>query len=179
MHYALCDFVLDIVQNAIEAKASLVRLDFDESERWYSVTVTDNGVGMTESQRERALDPFYTDGVKHAKRKVGLGLPFLVQAVEQTGGDFSLESEKGSGTKVSFRFPKDNVDCPPLGDLAGLFQAVLCFSGDYEMVIVRKKSGRDEAYSVTRSELAGALGDLERASSLVMLRDFLESQEED
>ncbi len=179
MHYALCDFVLDIVQNAIEAKASLVRLDFDESERWYSVTVTDNGVGMTESQRERALDPFYTDGVKHAKRKVGLGLPFLVQAVEQAGGDFSLESEKGSGTKVSFRFPKDSVDCPPLGDLAGLFQAVLCFPGDYEMSIVRKKPGRDEAYSVTRSELAGALGDLERVSSLVMLRDFLESQEED
>ncbi len=178
MHYALCDFVLDIVQNSIEAASTLVRLDFDESELWYSVTVTDNGGGMTESQRRRALDPFYTDGTKHAKRTVGLGLPFLVQAVEQAGGAFSLESEKGSGTKVAFRFPKDNVDCPPLGDLAGLFQAVLCFPGDHEMSIARKKPGRDEAYELTRSELVEAIGDLERVSSLVMLRDFLESQEE-
>ncbi|MDP2790574.1 MAG: ATP-binding protein [Rectinemataceae bacterium] len=179
MHYALCDFVLDIVQNGIEAGSSLVRLDFDESEGWYSVTVTDNGKGMTERERVKALDPFYTDGVKHAKRKVGLGLPFLVQAVEQAGGDFSLESEKGSGTKVAFRFPKDNVDCPPMGDLPGLFQAVLSFSGDHEVEITRRKPGNKAGYEVARSELAEAIGDLERVSSLVMLRDFLSSQEDE
>jgi hypothetical protein len=179
MHYALCDFVLDIVQNSIEAGSCTVRLDFDESERRYSVRVTDDGCGMTESQKARALDPFYTDGTKHAKRRVGLGLPFLVQAVEQAGGTFSIESAKGLGTRVAFGFPKDNVDCPPLGDLTGLFRAALCFPGDHEMLISRKKPGRDEAYELTRSELAEAIGDLERVSSLVMLGDFLESQEEE
>ncbi|HOX48159.1 MAG TPA: sensor histidine kinase, partial [Spirochaetales bacterium] len=80
MHYSLGDYVLDIAQNAVESGAGTVRIDFAETEESFSVAVADDGVGMAEEELARALDPFYTDGKKHARRKVGLGLPFLVQA---------------------------------------------------------------------------------------------------
>ena len=185
MHYALCDYVLDIAQNAVEAGSREVRIEFVESEEAIDVLVSDDGRGMTAEERKRALDPFYSDGTKHARRKVGLGLPFLAQAVAQADGIWSLESERGRGTKVSFRFPKGNVDCPPVGDVPGLFLSALCLPGGHEMVVRRVKpapaggaGGGSSEYELRRSELAEAVGGLERASSLSLIREYLESQEE-
>lgn len=185
MHYALCDYVLDIVQNAVEADSREVRIEFAESEEAISIVVSDDGRGMTAEERERALDPFYSDGTKHVKRKVGLGLPFLAQAVAQAGGEWSLESERGKGTTVSFRFPKGNVDCPPIGDVPGLFLSALSLPGGHEMVVRRVKptsagetGGGSSEYELRRSELSEAVGGLERVASLALLREYLESQEE-
>ncbi len=196
MHYALCDYVLDIGQNAVEAGAGMVRIAFDETADETRASVEDNGCGMSGEQVQRALDPFFTDGTKHVKRHVGLGLPFLKQATEQAGGAFSIESEKGKGTRVAFSFPKDNVDSPPMGEIPELFLSLLCLPGDYEMVIRRTRSGGIESgaveprgqkppvlkalsYELSRKELAEAVGGLERVDSLTMLREYLVSQEED
>jgi hypothetical protein len=180
MHYALVDYILDIAQNAVEAGSTKVSVLVDEDDKGTRVVVEDNGKGMSDEELRRALDPFYTDGTKHAKRRVGLGLPFLKQATEQAGGEFAIRSEKGAGTRVSFRFPADNVDSPPQGDIPGLFLSVLCLPGDHELIVERRKAGdRAASYRVARSELAEAVGGLERASSLVLARDYLVSQEED
>ena len=181
MHFALCDYVLDIAQNAVEAGPREVRVDFIETGGAYRVSVSDDGRGMSPEERERALDPFYSDGTKHARRKVGLGLPFLAQAAEQAGGEWSIETERGRGTTVAFSCPKGNVDCPPPGDVPGLFLAALCLPGGHEMVIRRARpdaGGGSSEYELRRSELAEAVGGLERASSLALLREYLESQEE-
>jgi hypothetical protein len=175
MHYGLGDYLLDIAQNAVEAGSSEVDVDLDESEAGFRAVIRDNGRGMTAEERARALDPFYTDGTKHAKRKVGLGLPFLAEAVELAGGDWSIESEKGAGTKVEFFFPAANVDSPPTGDLPAAIFGLLCLSGDHEM-IVRRSSPR-LSYELKRSELAEAVGGLEKASSLALLKDYLASME--
>ena len=136
-----------------------------------------DGKGMDERELERAKDPFYTDGTKHARRKVGLGLPFLIQATEQAGGDFRISSRKGSGTRVSFGFPVDGVDTPPLGDLPGLFLSAMCFDGDYELVIRRRAPARGVDYEIRRSEILEAAGPLDDASALVAVREFLASHE--
>ena len=80
---------------------------------------------------------------------------------------------------MSFRFPADNVDTPPLGDMPGLFLSLLCLPGDYEMVVERKKLGSGGfEYRLVRSELSEAVGGLEFASSLGLLREYIVSQEE-
>jgi hypothetical protein len=140
------------------------------------VLVRDDGKGMDDREIARSLDPFVTDGRKHPARKVGLGLPFLKQAIDQSGGSFSLKSEKGKGTDVAFRFDRGQIDCPPLGDVPGLFLSILCLPGKQEMTIERTKTGL--SYVLKKSELAEALGDLEHGSSLVLLKQYLRSQEE-
>ncbi|HOZ71933.1 MAG TPA: HAMP domain-containing sensor histidine kinase [Spirochaetales bacterium] len=177
MHFAVCDFLLDLVQNSVEAGAANVGIDVVESGGSIEATVEDDGKGMDERELERAKDPFYTDGTKHARRKVGLGLPFLIQATEQAGGDFRISSRKGSGTRVSFGFPVDGVDTPPLGDLPGLFLSAMCFDGDYELVIRRRAPARGVDYEIRRSEILEAAGPLDDASALVAVREFLASHE--
>lgn len=199
MHYAITDYILDIVQNACEACALNVDIKIDENEKYVEVTVRDDGKGMDEDEKMRALDPFHTDGQKHPGRKVGLGLPFLKQAIEQSNGKFSLSSEKGVGTEVAFRFDKDEMDCPPMGEIPALFLSVLCLPGSHEMTIERVKTVRKArpdlqesaaearpgmrpssvlSYTMKKSELAEVLGDLEHVSSLALLKEYLKSQEE-
>jgi hypothetical protein len=186
MHYTLCDMFSDLTQNSFEAGASLITIDFAETETELSVTIGDNGRGMKPDQLKRATDPFYTDGVKHPNRKVGLGIPFLIQTAESCGGSWSLKSHPVSdggerhGTVLECRFDMTNIDTPPAGDVAGFFAQVLTFDGPYEMAITRKKADRE--YTVRRSELLDAMGLLdagafEDAGALSLLRKYLEEQE--
>ena len=94
MHASVCDFMIDCLQNSIEARSSCISLEFVESDSDVSIRIIDNGIGMTDKEIQKAVDPFYSDGSKHRQRRVGLGLPFMVQAVEQTGGNWIIESKK-------------------------------------------------------------------------------------
>ena len=182
MHYSLSDMVMDLVQNSIEAKAGKVTLDLIQTGQNLTVRLTDNGCGMTEGELERAMDPFYSDGEKHRHRRVGLGIPFLKQTVDQTDGRFEIHSEKNMGTSLNIQFNLGNVDTPPEGDWAGLFMQAFCFEGDYEMVItreIREPGGKSVDYSVVRSELQKVLGEFSDSGAMILLRDYLISQEED
>jgi signal transduction histidine kinase len=140
MHYTLADIVTDIVQNGAESGAELLELIINETQdsqggRQFSFTVKDNGKGMSNDELKKAQDPFYSDGIKHPRRKVGLGIPFLIQAAELSGCGWSIESEKGFGTRVKAWFDLDNVDTPPLGDIPGMLRSARLFEGPKEIVI--------------------------------------------
>ncbi len=176
MHERLDDYILDIFQNAVEAGSSRVEVELDDSDEHIRVLVKDNGPGMDAGLVRKVLDPFYTDGVKHPNRKVGLGLPFLEQAARQTGGTFRLDSQPGRGTEVEWSFPKNHWDAPPLGDIPRLWLSVLNYPGQHEVVIRRRGAGID--YEVRRSELREALGSMEDVGALALMEEYLRSQEE-
>ena len=180
MHFTLADLVADITQNACESGANLVELEVREGGGEFRFVVKDNGKGMTKEELGRVLDPFVTDGVKHPHRKVGLGLPFLRQTAEQSGGGWDVQSEKGRGTTVTAWFDMGNVDMPPVGDLPSMFRSVMMFTGPQDIVIRRSRQAGGEGegaldYEISRSELAEALGDLEDTGSLVLLGKYLHS----
>jgi hypothetical protein len=179
-HYTLCDLVADITQNSAEAGAELVELDIRETAGEFRFIVRDNGKGMTTEELERAKDPFVTDGIKHPRRKVGLGIPFLIQTAEQSGGGCDITSRKGAGTVITAHFDMNNVDTPPVGDIPSMFRSVLLFSGPGEIVLRRSQTGGawDLDYEVRKTELAEALGGLEDAESLMLLGRYLSSMEE-
>ena len=186
MHFTLSDLVIDITQNGIESGASLVELELGERNgaggAEFRFTVRDNGKGMNQDELSRVVDPFVTDGVKHPHRKVGLGIPFLIQTAQASGGGWDLKSEKGRGTEISAWFDIDNMDPPPLGDLPGMMRTVLLFEGPDEVVIRRSRTGgtgkNDLAYEVRKTELAGALGGLDDTGSLVLMERYLRSLED-
>ncbi len=177
MHFAICDFLLDLVQNSVEAGATTIAVGVIEEGGVLDAYVEDDGKGMDEQELERAKDPFYSDGEKHPRRKMGLGIPFLLQSLEIAGGSYELKSRKGEGTKLSFRFPAGGVDTPPMGDLAGMFLSAMCFDGDYELKVLRRAPARAIEYEIRRSEILDAVGDLSDAGALLDAREFLASQE--
>ena len=181
MHSTVCDFVLDAVQNSVEAGARVVKLDLVEADGSIAVRVEDDGRGMTSAERTKALDPFWSDGSKHRGRRVGLGLPFLEQAVRAVGGEFCLSSRKGEGTVLRFALPSGHLDTPPVGDVPSLFRSALAFDGAYEMRIIRRREARagesGTEYELSRTELAEAAGNLSEASALILVGRYLESLE--
>lgn len=181
MHIFICDFLLDIVQNSFEAGSTEVFLTLEEDDTLLVCTVEDNGKGMDEDLQARVLDPFVTDGVKHTKRKVGLGLPFLVQATTACEGSFSLQSELGRGTKVTCSFPLNNVDTPPFGDLPSTLLALMSHPLADELVVKRTLTTvkGEGGYELSKRELTDILGQLSTSGTLNLLKKFLVSQEED
>jgi hypothetical protein len=182
MHFTLADLVTDITQNACEAGAGMVELEVKENGAEFRFTVRDNGRGMSKEELRGAVDPFVTDGIKHPHRKVGLGIPFLIQTAEQSGGGWDIQSEKGKGTTTTAWFDTANVDTPPVGDVAGMFRTVLMFEGGQDICISRvckKENLPPLEYEIQKSELAEALGGLEDAGALILLDKYLRSLEED
>ena len=176
MHATLADVIADTAQNSIEAGARNVSLEIVEDGVTISVKIKDDGKGMDEATQARAFNPFYTEPGKHDKRKVGLGLPILKQICESTDGAVSLKSEKGVGTELSYSFSAKHIDLPPMGDLVEAVLMLFNYPGDFDLAFTHKKGA--EEYTISRSELADAVGGLESVDGLSLAREFLASQEE-
>ncbi|GBU22980.1 hypothetical protein R80B4_02893 [Fibrobacteres bacterium R8-0-B4] len=176
MHLTLSDYIMDLTQNAVEAGSSLVIVDLiEESNGKVKVYISDNGSGMDEETLKRARDPFFTDGVKHEKRKVGLGISFLAQFMAQCCGHWDIASEKGVGTSLFFEYDGKNIDAPPIGNLASAVVSCLTLPGEFELQFNRTLGG--ESYTVTRSEAVEVFGDINDAEALLTLREYIRTSE--
>jgi CheY-like chemotaxis protein len=81
----------------------------DEPGEAYAVlTVEDTGQGMSEETRERAAEPFFT--TKMAGEGSGLGLSMVYGFVNQSGGRLEINSELGSGSRISIYLPESQQD---------------------------------------------------------------------
>ena len=176
MHATLADVIADTAQNSIEAGAKHVSVTLVEDGATIAVTITDDGKGMDEETQARAFNPFYTEPGKHDKRKVGLGLPLLKQICESTDGTVALKSEKGVGTELSYSFSATHIDLPPMGDLVNAVLMLFNYPGDFDLAFTHKKGA--EEYSISRLELAEAVGGLESVEGLSLAREFLQAQED-
>ncbi len=106
--------ILDIAENSLRACAKNVHIRIIEKNEKLILEIEDDGKGMNEDQLQKADDPFFT--TKEGK-KFGLGLSFLSQAAEETGGNLKIERRTGKGIRISACFNKNNIDMKPLGDI--------------------------------------------------------------
>lgn len=129
--------ILDIAQNSIKAEASLVEIYIDEANAWLTLVIKDNGYGMSEAFLREVCDPFSTT---RTTRKVGLGIPLLKLAAEQTGGTLSITSvnreadKERCGTTVRATFFEGHLDFTPLGDVVSTVVMLLLGSPDVDFV---------------------------------------------
>ena len=72
--------------------------------QYVSLTVSDNGVGMSAEVAARAFDPFFT--TKPIGMGTGLGLSMIYGFAKQSGGQVRIYSEVGQGTSVSIYLPR-------------------------------------------------------------------------
>lgn len=108
-------YILDLVQNSIEAGASLVKIGIveDLKEDIFVVTIEDNGRGIPKEDIDKVTDPFYTT---RKTRKVGLGLSLAKQLAVDCEGSLVVESIK-NGTKIVLKMRHSHIDRPPLGNI--------------------------------------------------------------
>ncbi len=95
----------NVVLNAVQAMPEGGKLDLSMRPRDREMTfcVSDNGSGMTESQVQQALRPFYTTKAEGT----GLGLSLVARVVEAHGGRLTIASIPKEGTTVTIALPLD------------------------------------------------------------------------
>ena len=141
--------ILDVAENSVKAKATLTEILIDESPDTLTLKIRDDGTGMDEKTVKSVTDPFYTT---RTTRKVGMGVPLLKLAAEQTEGSFSVESsvsEDNHGTVVAAVFNKNHLDFTPLGDVVSTLTTLIQGHPDTDFRFSHKK-GESEVSLDTR-----------------------------
>lgn len=153
----LSEHILDIVYNAVEAGAHRVRVSICEDTQAdrLTITVSDDGRGMSPEEARRALDPFYTT---RTTRRVGLGIPLLAQAARACAGDIEVQSQPGQGTTVRAWFQHSHVDRQPLGNVAATLVTILAGQPNLALEYHHAVNGR--AFDFSTDELRREAGDV-------------------
>lgn len=126
--------ILDIVQNSIKAKATLIIIDIkvDTTKDALTIRITDDGAGISKDILNKVTDPFTTS---RTTRNVGMGIPFFKMAAENSGGRFDISSKEGMGTVVDAIFKISSIDRVPLGDIEETIGVLLMGAPDRDFIM--------------------------------------------
>ena len=168
--------ILDIAENSVKAKASLTEILISEEGDKITLTIKDDGCGMDEQTVRSVIDPFYTT---RKTRSVGLGIPLLKLACEQTGGSLSIESsvnESDHGTTVRAIFFKNHIDFIPLGDVTSSIVTLIQGHPDTDFLFRHTTEGGE--VSLDTREIRAVLEDvpLDTYEVICWIRSSIEEQ---
>ena len=171
--------ILDIAENSVKAGATLTEITLTEDTDTLTLSVKDDGCGMTEDVLKSVIDPFYTT---RTTRKVGLGIPLLKLAAEQTGGSLVINSKSekehldAHGTEIIARFNKNHLDFTPLGDVVSSITTLVQGHPDTDFLFIHNGDGF--SVRLDTRELREVLGDVPLNSFEVIcwISDYLGEQ---
>ncbi len=97
----------NMLSNAVKYSPTggLVHLDVARDRQEINIAVTDEGIGIPQSERESIYEAFHRFPNVGAISGTGLGLAILKRAVERHGGRVSFESVEGEGTRWLVTLP--------------------------------------------------------------------------
>jgi len=138
--------ILDLVENAITAKAKKIEISILEEpgEDRLVIEITDDGMGMDQEASQKATDPFFTT---RSSRRVGLGLSLMAQATQEAGGRLRIESESEKGTKVVATFQYRHIDRKPLGNMVETMTTLLLGNPELQISYIHQKNGKSYGLS--------------------------------
>jgi signal transduction histidine kinase len=109
----LGQIIVNLVANAIKftSPGGTITVNAEETADAVLVRVSDTGIGMTEQEAVRTLEPFVQIGRPFNKSRggTGLGLSICRDLANLHGGTLSIDSVKGGGTTVTVRLPRSRI----------------------------------------------------------------------
>ncbi len=138
--------ILDITENSVKAKAALTEISIIENNDMLTLIISDDGIGMSEDTLLSVTNPFYTT---RTTRKVGMGIPLLKLAAEQTGGNVNIiscektDENSPHGTKVTATFYKNHIDFTPLGDIVSTLTTLIQGHPDTDFLFIHEFSEKE------------------------------------
>ena len=106
----LSQMIMNLVENAIKYSGECVVIDIDFSTDGdvASISVSDNGNGISETDSRKIFEKFYRSpkAVQSGEPGVGLGLAYMKLLAEAHGGTVSVSSREGRGSTFSIRIPQ-------------------------------------------------------------------------
>jgi signal transduction histidine kinase len=100
LQQALINFVKNAMESITGSGNIIMAVNAAGKDR-VSITISDNGCGMTPQEIERIFNPEYTT----KEKGLGLGLPLAHEIIRGHGGDISVVSQQGEGTTFEIRLP--------------------------------------------------------------------------
>jgi signal transduction histidine kinase len=107
---AIARSLLNLVNNAIKYSADSDRylaVNLDRSNGSVKLEVVDHGIGIPRDEQSRIFEKFYRvcDPLVHNTKGTGLGLCLVKHIAHAHGGEVSVESAPGKGSKFSLILP--------------------------------------------------------------------------
>ena len=100
---ALINLIANGIKHNSDAKPAIwINVSCDENDGTVSITVTDNGPGISDNDKDRIFEKFATISGDNSKKGVGLGLPISARIIQLLGGHLQLiDSQRGAAFKIT------------------------------------------------------------------------------
>jgi PAS domain S-box-containing protein len=112
------EVLYNLLSNAIKFTPEGGRVDIEAAplNKFVSFSVTDTGIGIPDEEQVSIFDSFYqaSSTTKGVREGTGLGLAITKRLVEMHGGQVSLVSKPGHGSRFSFTMPSEAPVRKPL-----------------------------------------------------------------
>lgn len=84
-----------------------VKVELKPEPRHYSLTITDNGSGISPEEQKKVFNPLFT--TKSSGLNSGLGLTVAFKIIAEHSGKLEIYSQPGSGTSVRISLPRPDL----------------------------------------------------------------------
>jgi|TARA_Y100000294_G_scaffold177384_1_gene202617 PAS domain S-box-containing protein len=106
--------LINLLSNAVKFTPAGGRVSVDvvdKGDGGITIGVTDTGIGIDAKDIPKVLEPFgqVAESQKRDHGGTGLGLPICKFLMELHGGSLDIESEIGTGTAITIRFPSERT----------------------------------------------------------------------
>ena len=109
----------NVLKNALQAMddGGILELESGVSDRFAWMAIEDNGCGMDSAKLSAIYEPYHTT----KSEGTGLGMMIVQRIMRDHGGEISINSEPGKGTRFILRFPREDarltqLDAPQVGE---------------------------------------------------------------
>ncbi len=109
----LRQILYNLISNAIKfTESGGVVVEVQSDDRFIRFSVSDSGVGMTDTQLMRIFDPFAQADESTTRRfgGTGLGLSIAKALIERLGGTIDVVSSVGNGSQFTIRVPRESSE---------------------------------------------------------------------